>query len=365
MPAYVTAFVGLLMGIAIGYAVRRARLCSFGALEDALGGGDYRRLRVFGLALAVALAGTQAMIVLGGFLPHETPYLPSRLALLAIPAGGVMFGIGMALVGTCGFGSLVRLGGGDLRAFVVVLTLAAASYALLRGILAPLRIGVIEPIALPVPGGHPAGLIEVSEGLAGISLRVPLSVLIVLLLLLFALGDRRLFKAPRLLTAGLVLGLAICVGWLFTGVLADDFATNRIQSLTFVAPVARGVFSIVLGGVEWLEFATMSVPGVVIGSWLSARLDDEFRWEAFDDHYEMRRHLGGAVLMGAGGILAGGCTIGQGLTAGSLLALSWPLAIGGIVIGARIGMAILVEGSALYWLSDLWARWRGRNDTAA
>ena len=80
-------------------------------------------------------------------------------------------------------------------------------------------------------------------------------------------------------------------------------------------------------------------------SFASALFDAEFRWEAFDDHHEMRRHLLGAVLMGGGGILAGGCTIGQGVSAGSMMALSWPLAIAGMMIGARLGIAFLMEGS--------------------
>lgn len=362
MSSYAAPLAGLAAGLVIGFMVRRARLCSFGAIEDALGGGDFRRLRVFVLALAVAIAGTQMMIAVSGFSAQETSYVPQRLAWLSIFSGAVMFGIGMALVGTCGFGCLVRLGGGDLRAFVVILTFAAAAYALLRGALAPLRVGVLESISVPMPGGHPAGLIELIEGLTGFKARLLLSAVMVLSLGLFVFRDRRLLKAPRLMSAGIALGLAVCVGWLFTGVIADDFASHRVQSLTFVAPVARGVFSIVLGGVEWLEFSTMSVPGVIIGSLIAARRADEFHWEAFDDHHEMRRHLAGAILMGAGGVLAGGCTIGQGVAAGSLLALSWPLAMAGILIGARIGMAILVEGSVRYWLADLWGRHRDKSD---
>ncbi|MGL4240052.1 MAG: YeeE/YedE family protein, partial [Beijerinckiaceae bacterium] len=275
----------------------------------------------------------------------------------------LMFGLGMALVGTCGFGSLVRLGGGDLRAFVVILTFAAAAYAMLRGALAPFRIGVIEQVSTPMPGGHPAGIVEVAEGLTGWPLRALLAFGLAAALILAVVADRRLWKAPRLLAAGLALGLGVTAGWVATGVLADDFTPVRVQSLTFVAPVARGVFSLVLGGADWFDFGAMSVAGVILGAGLAALAADEFRWEAFDDHYEMRRHLAGAILMGAGGVLAGGCTIGQGITAGSLLAVSWPIAALGILIGARIGIAILVEGSPRLWLADVWRRMTQR-DTA-
>jgi uncharacterized membrane protein YedE/YeeE len=100
---------------------------------------------------------------------------------------------------------------------------------------------------------------------------------------------------------------------------------------------------------------------VITGSWLSSWSNDEFRWEAFDDDHEMRRHLAGAALMGAGGILAGGCTIGQGLSAGSMLALSWPFAVGGMVLGARLGIAILVDGSPRHLIQRGWASLRSRN----
>ena len=104
--------------------------------------------------------------------------------------------------------------------------------------------------------------------------------------------------------------------------------------------------------------------GVIVGSWFAAWRADEVRWEAFDDDHEMRRHLSGAVLMGVGGILAGGCTIGQGLTAGSMLALSAPFAIGGMIVGARLGIAILVDGSPRDIIQRRWANLLGKSDPA-
>jgi uncharacterized protein len=356
MTPYLAPVMGLLAGAAVGFCVRRARLCTFGAIEDALGGGDYRRIKAFGLALAVALLGTQALILAGALSPTQSMFMPSRLAVLSIAAGSFMFGLGMAYVGTCAFGSIVRLGGGDLRAFVVILTFAAAAYAMLRGVLAGVRIDVIEPLAVAMPGGHPGGFVEIAEGLSGLDLRLIATVLAAGLLLWPVATDKRLLKARRMLTAGVVLGLGVVAGWLATGVFVDAFATTRVQSLTFVAPVARGVFSVVLGGSDWFDFGVMSVVGVLMGAFVSAWVSDEFRWEAFDDPREMGRHLAGALLMGVGGVLAGGCTIGQGLSAGSMLAVSWPLAVLGMGLGARVGIAILVEGSARYWLRELVAR---------
>lgn len=337
---------GFLLGGAAGFAVRRARLCTFGALEDALVGGDTRRLRVFGLALGIGLAGTQAAIVAGLLLPSETTYVGTAMPWIGVLVGGLLFGLGMALVGTCAFGSLVRLGGGDLRSLVVVMILAAVAYATLRGVLAAPRIAVFE--ATPMVAWVAAGtdLPGLLDPVAGTSTRPWLAAAVAALLVAIVAADRRLRRAPRLVTAGVVLGLAIVGGWLATTLLVDAFeAPARPQSLTFIAPVARAVFGVLLDADGLAEFGVASVFGVVAGAMLAARLSSDFRWEAFDDAREMKRHLAGAVLMGSGGVLCGGCTIGQGLSAGSLLALSWPLALAGMALGARLGIAILMEGS--------------------
>ena len=165
--------------------------------------------------------------------------------------------------------------------------------------------------------------------------------------------DPRLRRSPRLLLAGATLGLAVVAGWWVTGVAVDAFETvPRAQSLTFVSPVGRALYAVLSAPSALLEFGIGTLAGVTLGSFLSALYDREFRWEAFDDDREMRRHLLGAALMGGGGVLAGGCTIGQGISAGSMMALSWPLAIAGMMIGARIGIAFLMEGS----LRGLWRR---------
>lgn len=334
--------LGLGIGVIVGFFVRRARLCSFGAVESALIGGDWRRMKVFALSLGIALAGTQLLIAVGWLDPLRTTYVASRFAWLSIALGALMFGFGMALVGTCAFGSLIRLGGGDLRSLVVLIVFGAVGYSVLRGALASLRITTIEQVALALPDHRPAMLSGQITGGWG------LAIVLAVVLAGLAISERRLWKAPRLVTAGVVLGLGVVAGWLVTAPAVDDFtAPSRVQSLTYVAPVARALFGVILGGPGWLDFGVVNVMGVPIGAWLAARLAREFHWEAFDDAREMRRHLLGAVLMGVGGILAGGCTIGQGLTAGSLTAASWLLAVPGVMLGARLGIAFLVEGSFL------------------
>lgn len=346
MSAWLSALAGFAIGVAAGFAVRRARLCTFGAIEDALMGGDNRRLKVFGLALGVAMLGTQALILSGFLAPEYTTYVPTALPVVAIVIGSIMFGAGMAMVGTCGFGSLVRLGTGDLRSLIVILVLGATAYATWRGLFADLRIGMLEQLSIRMPDGIRSDFASLLAQATGRDLRMPLAIIIGSGLCWLALGDKRLRRAPRLLTAGVALGLLTIAGWIVTVGLNDDFAgPPRPQSLTFVSTIGKALYAGVLNVANFADFGVGSVFGVIAGAWAAAWLAAELRWEAFDDDHEMRRHLIGAGLMGIGGILAGGCTIGQGITAGSMLALSWPIAVGGIVFGARIGIAILVDGS--------------------
>lgn len=357
LSAFAVGMIGLTVGCAAGFAVQRARLCSFGALEDAFMGGNWRRMKAYGLALAIALVGTQALVLFAGFDPATTTYVPNRFAFAGAIAGAILFGLGMALVGTCAFGSLVRLGGGDLRSLVTLILFGAVAYATLRGVLAGLRIDLVERIAAPMPGGGAGSIPAVAGTVGGSGLALPLAGLAAGLLAIVALRDERLRRSPRLLAAAVVLGLGVVAGWAATAILADPFAEQvRVQSLTFVAPVARALYGLAAGDGSLADFGVMSVFGVVAGAGLAALRAREFRWEAFDDQREMRRHLTGAALMGFGGVLAGGCTIGQGLTAGSLMAVSWPVTVGGMMLGARLGMAILVEGSATDWLRALFTR---------
>jgi uncharacterized membrane protein YedE/YeeE len=353
MPAYATGLAGLMGGILIGLLVQRARLCTFGAIEDALIGHDWRRMKVFGLALALSVLFTQGMLHAGALDPERITYLPERLPLAGLILGGLMFGVGMALVGTCGFGSLVRLGTGDLRALIVVIVFGAAAYAMLRGVLSGFRIDVIEQAAVTMPGPSNSDFVTQGSRLAGFDIRLPLTLALVALLGWPALADKRLHRTPRLVAAGVALGLVTALGWAVTGWLGDPFDLHaRAQSLTFVAPIARALFGVLAGQDGVIDFGVMSVIGTVLGAFVASLAAREFRWEAFDDHHEMRRHLVGAVLMGFGGVLAGGCTIGQGLGAGSLLAISMPIALAAMVIGARLGIAILV-GETREWLGSL------------
>lgn len=344
LPAWAVTLCGGLIGCVIGYTARRGRLCTFGAFEDAFLAGNFRRLKVLALALGIAILITQTMIIQGSLSPDAIRYLPTRLAVFSIALGGLLFGFGMALVGTCAFGSLVRLGGGDLRSLIIMMVYAVAALAALRGGLAPFRLSYLESQNIALPGNIQSDLAALISWIASADLRIAITVLSVSSLIGWALSRRDIFETPRLLFAGLVIGAAVAAAWLVTGVLVDEMSLIIApEGLTFVAPIADVLHGVTVADHSLWNFGVCSVFGVIAGAFLASRFHDEFHWEAYDDHREMKRHIAGGFLMGIGGVLAGGCTIGQGLTAGSVLALSWFPAVGCMAIGARLGLYFLMS----------------------
>ncbi|MHC4046730.1 YeeE/YedE family protein [Bradyrhizobium sp. 23AC] len=345
-PSTIAFASGLAAGAVLGVAGRAGRFCTLAMLEDAFFGLDFRRLKSFALAAAVALLATQALAAFGIVDLSRSIYLTASIGLGGAIIGGLMFGVGMALVGTCGFGTLVRVGGGDLRAIVVFLVLGLSALATMRGITGMLRLMLIEPLSLRLPEGSTQTLTSLLG--AGSAMRAILVVAISAALAFWALADGRLIRSPRLLASGLAVGAAIAFGWFATGWLADDeFDPARVSSLSFVAPLGDAILYVATFSGARLNFGIGSVAGVVAGSFAAAMLARGFRWEACDDARELKRHMIGALLMGIGGIMSMGCTIGQGLSALSTLAVSAPVTMLAIACGARLGLEFTMTGE---WL---------------
>ncbi|WP_339038689.1 YeeE/YedE family protein [Bradyrhizobium symbiodeficiens] len=345
-PSTMAFACGLAAGAVLGVAGRAGRFCTLAMLEDAFFGSDFRRLKSFALAASVALLATQALAAFGIVDLSRSIYLTASIGLGGAIIGGLMFGVGMALVGTCGFGTLVRVGGGDLRAIVVFLVLGLSALATMRGITGMLRLKLIEPLSLRLPEGSTQTLTSLLG--AGGAMRAILVVAIAAALAFWALADGRLIRSPRLLASGLAVGATIAFGWFATGWLADDeFDPARVASLTFVAPLGDAILYIATFSGARLNFGIGSVAGVVAGSFAAAMLARGFRWEACDDARELKRHMTGALLMGIGGIMSLGCTVGQGLSAFSTLAVSAPVTMVAIACGARLGLEFTMTGE---WL---------------
>ncbi|SRR5579883_389363 len=344
-PSIIAFACGLAAGAVLGLAGRAGRFCTLAMLEDAYFGSDMRRLKSFALAAAIALAATQALAGSGIVDLSRSIYVTSSIGFGGAIVGGLMFGVGMAMVGTCGFGTLVRVGGGDLRAIVVFLVLGISALATMRGVTGMLRVRLIEPLSLGLPEGTNQTLTSLIGLSSSAAARFVLVAAVTIALAFWALADGKLVRSPRLLASGIAVGAAVAFGWFATGWLADDvFDPIRVSSLTFVAPLGDSILYVATFSGARVNFGIGSVAGVVAGSLIAALMSHGFRWEACDDARELKRHMTGALLMGIGGIMSMGCTIGQGLSAFSTLAVSAPIAMLAIACGARLGLEYTMTG---------------------
>jgi uncharacterized protein len=340
---------GFLTGAIAGGATRYGRLCTMGAIEDALIARDRRAAKAWGVAIASAIGFTQLFVVLGLVDLSRTIYTNPQFHALGAGLGGATFGLGMALVGTCSFGLLIRAGAGDLRALISACVVGICAFAMTTGALATIRnpllaFGVMDLSAIGT------SLDQTVRGLCGGAAAQICMLAVVATLAGTALLDRRLRRRPRLLASAGTLGLAIAVGWLVSCRAVDAMALDRPESLTFVAPVGRALLQFMAQPFRNVGFGVAAVCGALAAACAVALARREFRWEAFDDAYEMRRHMLGACLMGIGGVLAQGCTIGQGLSAASTLSYSAPVFLMSVLAGAKLGLLHLIEGRSLWRL---------------
>ena len=338
----IAALAGFAGGIALGFCARWGRFCTLNAIEGAVLGGNDSGLRSWAIAIAVAIAGSFALDQFGLIDVSQSFYLANPTSLVATVVGGLLFGLGMALVGTCGYGCLARIGGGDLKSVVTFLVMGISAYATLRGATAYLRVGLF-----PAPEA-PETSASLAFGLAdwtGISVHMAayISAALIALVALLSPSFRNDFKK---LSVGALVGLIAVWGWFSTGYLArDEFDPYPLESYTFSAPLGETiVYFMTMTGAS-LKFGVGAVLGVVAGAAVTSLAQTHFRWEACDDAREMRRQIFGGFLMGVGSVTALGCTIGQGVSAASLLAYSAPIALASIFVGAWFGLNILIDGT--------------------
>lgn len=337
---------GLIIGCLLGGVARWNHFCTLSALERHWYANDSTGLRTWVLAGAIALITTQGLLALDLVSLEGSFYLAPRLNLIGIVVGGVLFGIGMALVGTCGFGALVRLGSGSLRSLIVVIAIGLAALTAQRGIVGRLRVDLLEPLSLQFDNTDTQSIADIASAATGASIGLPVTILYALALLFWVFSAASYRSQGKSVITGTVVGLCVTMGWWVTYYLSTVlYRQVQIESASFVMPPGEVVlgFIAVTGSIP--DYGMGLVVGVIIGAALIASLNDDVRWEACDDARELGRHLAGAFLMGTGGVLAGGCTVGQGISALSTMALSAPIALISICIGARIGLRWLIEGT--------------------
>ena len=339
---------GLLSGCLLGYVARRNFFCTLSSLEQYWYGNNSAGVRTWVFAAAVAILLTQAFIYFNLFDPSKSFYLTATFNWGAAIIGGLMFGFGMALVGTCGFGALVRLGGGSLKSLMAVLILAVVALSAQRGILAFPRQGLEALFAIEFTIAGSQAIPDIVSSYIGIDIRNFLILAILAALLLWVLKDKGFRKNHAGILAGGVVGSVVATGWLITDWFSrTTFQPVQVESASFVAPVSDALLQIGLFTGIGPDYGVGIVFGVVLGSAIAAKSANDVRWEACDDARELSRHIVGAAMMGLGGVLALGCTVGQGISAASLLAISVPITMVSIVVGAKMGLSYLLEGSAL------------------
>ncbi|THH39015.1 YeeE/YedE family protein [Aliishimia ponticola] len=328
----VSVWFALSLGIAFGILAQLTAFC----LRRALVGDDRRQAAgVWLMALATALVGTQAAVTAGLISFDEHRFMASELPWLAISIGGLAFGAGMVLTRGCISRLTVLTGSGNLRALTVVIVFALVAHATLKGVLAPLRTGLGSVTASL---GDMTSLAALPGGAwVWTAILVALSLAVVL-----RSGNRVL----TLVGASLI-GLLAVAGWIGTGyVLYDEFEPIAVESLSFTSPAAETLFYGVASTAIEPGFGTGLLGGVVLGALVAALLSGKFKWQSFETPAQTGRYLAGAMLMGFGGVLAGGCTVGAGLSGVPTLSFAALLALVAIAIGGLVTNAFVSEASA-------------------
>jgi uncharacterized membrane protein YedE/YeeE len=344
-----TLVVALAFGLAFvfGAVAQRVSFCTMGAIADIANFGDWRRMRMWLLAIAVAIAGTGVMQSLGWIDTGKSIYTSAQVPWLSHVVGGFLFGFGMTLASGCGSKTLLRIGAGNLKSLIVLVFLAAGAYMTLKGAFAPLRAFGLDVVRFDV-GAKSSDLPALAIATGVTSARAWLPLVIAAALAVFVFGNRDFCGSREYVIGGLVIGAVIVGGWYVTahlGYLPEDpqtleekfVATNsgRAESYSFVAPTAYLLELLLL----WTDrsrivtFGIAGVLGMLLGAAAVALATRAFRWETFASVEDMSNHVVGGLLMGFGGVTALGCTIGQGISGVSTLAVGSFIALGAIIAG--------------------------------
>ena len=344
---------GFGLALVLGFVAARTNFCTMGAISDVVNMEHWGRVRMWLLAIAVAMAGTNLLYYFDLIDLTKSVYQRPVLPWLSMLLGGTLFGIGMTIAGGCANKNLLRLGGGSVRSLVVLVFLAISAYMTLKGLFGQWRSSYLDPVAIDLSGLGMQGqsLADVLARLTGMpakSALLAVTGVMVIALLIFVFKDKRFRASGEQIVGGAILGLLVTAGWYLSGHIgfAENpdtlemtyFGTNSrtMESLSFVAPTAYSLELLMLWTDKSLHvtFGIATIVGVVLGSLIHAVTSRQFHWEGFASLEDLRNHLMGGILMGFGGVLAMGCTIGQGLTGVSTLALGSFISVAGIVAGA-------------------------------
>jgi len=336
--ASIVVLAGLVIGLVYGAIGLLSGFCMMSSLRGWWAEGDGRLVRTYALAIGVAIAASQLLAASGVVDLAKSIYLQPAFSAPVMFVGGLLFGYGMVMSNGCGSRALVLLGRGNLRSLVVVIILAIFAQMTLKGLIAPARIAMVGASQTTATVSSLPALLS-SLGLSAIAARMLAASVMSAALIIFAFAYPPFRRSLGQIAAGVTIGILIAAGWYASGYLgADDFNPTPVVSLTFIAPIADALQYVMLSTGSTLNFGIVTVFGVFAGSLVTALLTGRFHLEGYQSPRHMLRSASGAALMGTGGVMAFGCSIGQGLTGLSTLALASFVAVAGIMLGTAAGL---------------------------
>ena len=310
---------GGVIGLLFGFFAHRSRFCMRSAVIEFARGTREGKLTVWLFTFSTAVLLTQALILAGVMDVREARQLVNRGSLSGAMVGGAMFGAGMILARGCSSRLLVLAAQGNLRALLSGLVFAVTAQSALSGLLSPLRLaisgwwtvegGSARDLLVITGWGHTGGLLFGAVWLAGA--------------LVWGWRQRVRFWGWF---GAIGVGVMVAAAWLVTYLIsraAFDLVIP-IQSLSFTGPAADTLMLVLSPPGQALKFDLGLVPGVALGAFLSALLWRELKLEGFQGGQAMKRYIAGAILMGFGGMLAGGCAVGAGVSGAAVFTMtSW------------------------------------------
>ena len=351
-----------ILGFILGYVVNKTNFCTMGAVSDLVNIGDTSRLKAWFLAIAIAILGVTILELVGAINVNDSriPYRNSVLFWPRYIVGGIMFGIGMTLASGCGNKILIRIGGGNLKSIFVLLVAGLMALLMTRtdfyGLLfhswmSPLspdlaKLGINDQSIQTII----SSIFRLDSGNIFSTLFVPL--ITIFFLFKFIFSSNKKLSADNI-TSGIVVGLVVVFAWLLTGgqlgqawIENNDFLDTPypavgVQSFTFINPMGEALLYTTSGlNSFFLTFGVAALLSTIFGSFVYALISKNLRLEWFANKHDFIRHLIGGILIGIGGVLSLGCTIGQGVTGVSTLALGSIITLISIIFGASLMMKI-------------------------
>lgn len=352
-PSSIVIWGGFVLAFVFGAVASKSNFCTMGAISDVVNMEHWGRMRMWLLAIAVAMIGANLMHSAGWVDLSKSVYQRPAVPWLSMLVGGFLFGVGMTMSGGCANKNLIRVGGGSLRSVVVLVFVGLSAYMTLKGLFGQWRAGFLDPVTLDLSklGMTSQSLSQLVAKLTGMAEKTALMttlVVLVLAILGFVFKDKRFRSNLTQVVASVVLGLLVVAAWYLTGHVGYGenpetletvyFATNSrtLESFSFVAPVSYSLDLLMF----WTDtntrmtFGIATAVGVVLGSFAYAISTKQFRWEGFASIDDLKTQLIGAILMGFGGVTAIGCTVGQGMSGVSTLAIGSFITLAAIIAGA-------------------------------